>query len=452
MTGTTSLREQAESIWRAGVEAVDSETLVGNVVHRSGETLVICGHELPLARLNRIAVVGAGKAGGGMAAAFERAVGPEVLADKVTGWINVPADCLRPLERIHLHAARPAGVNEPTAEGVLGSEDILKTVEALGPDDLCVVLISGGGSALLPAPVSAISLDDKQEVTRLLMRSGATIDELNCVRKQLSRIKGGRLAQATRAGLVLTLIISDVVDDPLDVIASGPTVADSSTPAAALQVLEKHATAPRDVPQRVIDYLSDRREQDCVPAPLPASVHHHVIGNNGVALAASAQRAEALGYRVHSLGSDNRGVAREEGRLLADLAVSVRDQGKPESAPLCILSGGEPVVHLAKTNKTRRGGRNQELVLAALAHLWNGDFSRIALLSGGTDGEDGPTDAAGAVADEELLNRAKAEALDPQAFLEINNSYPFLEQTGGLLKTGPTHTNVMDLRVVLIAN
>jgi hydroxypyruvate reductase len=445
------LREQAESIWRAGVEAVDSETLVGNVVQRSGETLIICGHELPLARWNRIAVVGAGKAGGGMAAAFENAVGQKVLKEKVTGWINVPADCLRPLERIHLHAARPAGVNEPTAEGVLGSEKILEAVALLGPDDLCVVLISGGGSALLPAPASAISLDDKQEVTRLLMRSGATIDELNCVRKQLSRIKGGRLARATRAGLVLTLIISDVVDDPLDVIASGPTVADSSTPQEALEVLEKYASGPHAVPQRVLDYLSGQSEQDWVPTPLLSSVQHHVIGNNGVALAASTQQAEALGYRVHSLGSDNRGVAREEGTLLADSAVSVRNQGKPEPAPLCILSGGEPVVHLAKTDKPRRGGRNQELVLAALAHLRDAGLSQIALLSGGTDGEDGPTDAAGAVADEELLNRAKAAGLDPQEFLEINNSYPFFERTGGLLKTGPTHTNVMDLRVVLIA-
>ena len=444
------LRQHAKTIWKSSVAAVDSQRLVNNVVEQEDDLLVICGHEISLSDTKRIVVVGAGKAGAGMAAAFEQAVGDKVLDEKVSGWINVPADCVRPLKRIHLHAARPAGVNEPTAEGVEGTLKILELVSDLTAADVCVVLISGGGSALLPAPVAEISLDDKQQVTRLLMRSKATIDELNCVRKQLSRVKGGGLVRATQAGLVVTLIISDVIDDPLEIIASGPTVADSSTPAEALAILKSHVPAPDDIPGSVLKYLSAAASRSTSSQAIPETVHNHVIGNNALALAAAAEKAGELGYTVHSLGSANRGEAVAIGRELAWLNRAVRDRDKPLRIPLCILSGGEPVVELATTDRPRRGGRNQEVVLAAMEALWDDDWEQLVFLSGGTDGEDGPTDAAGAFADAEVHANAKALELVPHDFLSINNSYEFFDKTGGLLKTGPTHTNVMDVRVALI--
>ena len=232
------LRRDALRIWQAGLEAVRPERLVPQWLRVEGRTLVI-GSEvdaascrvlaaLPLDSIRRIAVVGGGKAGAGMAEAVERALGPELMAEKqLVGWVNVPADCIRPLRRIHLHAARPAGVNEPRPEGVAGANEILRLVESLGPDDLCLCLISGGGSALMPAPVEGITLADKLAVTRHLSAAGANIEQLNTVRKQLSRIKGGGLLRACRAGRLATLIISDVLGDPLDAIASGPTVCDS---------------------------------------------------------------------------------------------------------------------------------------------------------------------------------------------------------------------------------
>lgn len=450
MGGHGSLRNDAESIWKAAVEAVDSEHLVRNVVENSETALRICGQDIPLGDAQRIAVVGAGKAGAGMAAGFEQALAEDILRERVSGWVNVPADCVRPLKTIHLHAARPAGVNEPTQEGVEGARRILQIVSGLGPHDLCVVLLSGGGSALLPAPVPEITLDDKQAVTRFLMHAGADIGELNCVRKQLSQVKGGGLGRASNAGRTLVLIISDVVGDPLDVIASGPTVSDSSTPAEALAVLEKHDPSRRDVPQAVWKFLSQRSRSEPTPQPVPEAVRNHIIGNNALALQAAAERAATLGYRVHSLGSENVGQAPTVGRELADLARNVRDAGQPVVPPACILSGGEPVVNLVETDRPRKGGRNQELVLAGLERLWDDGLRRIVLLSGGTDGEDGPTDAAGARADAAVLREAKSLGLVPAEFLAINNSYPFFERAGGLLKTGPTHTNVMDVRVVLV--
>jgi glycerate 2-kinase len=439
---------QALDIWCAGVDAVRPERLLRNVLHRAGDSLVVCDQEFRLADIDRIAVVGAGKAGAGMAEAVEGILGDDLVDQKVTGWINVPADCVRPLRRIHLHAARPAGVNEPTAEGVHGSEQILQIVSQLGPLDLCLVLLSGGGSALLPAPVPEISLADKQAVTRFLMHAGATIHELNTVRKKLSRIKGGGLALASRAAATMALVISDVVGDPLDIIASGPTVPDPATAADALAVLKKFGATPPEVPQTVFDFLN----RESAPATAEGrAASNHIIGNNESALTAAAAKAREFGYTVHSLGSNNQGEANAVGRELAELCVSIRDRGAPVSPPVCILSGGEPVVHVVKTDRPRKGGRNQQLVLAAVERLWTDGMDRIAILSGGTDGEDGPTDAAGAVADADLLARAKSQERLPADDLAINNAYHFFEEAGGLIKTGPTNTNVMDLRVAIVA-
>lgn len=446
-----SLTADAVAIWQAAVRAVDAARLVREAVLRDDEQLTIAGTRLLVPTLGQLVVVGGGKAGAGMAAGFEEAVGPDILRDRVSGWVNVPADCLRPLERIHLHPARPAGVNEPTQAGVEGAEQILRRVAALGPDDVCVVLLSGGGSALLPAPVNGITLDDKQLVTRLLMQAGARIDELNCVRKHLSRIKGGRLARACRAGRLITLIISDVIGDPLDVIASGPTAPDRTTARDALRVLEKYADRLPGLPPSVTAVLS--RAAQTLPGPADADGHslphvsHAVIGNIDVAMNAAAAEARRRGYHVESLGGANNGIAREVGATLAERCLAVREN---DHRPRCVLSGGEPVVALTKTDRPRSGGRNQELVLAAADRLWDEDPAGIVILSGGTDGEDGPTDAAGAWIDADVLAAARRQGLRPEDDLAINNSYGFFARAGGHLKTGPTHTNVMDLRVCLI--
>lgn len=458
-------RAEAEAVWRAGVAAVDSGRLVREALCCRGGQLLICGERFSLSEWNRIAVVGAGKAGAGMAAAVEETLGPHLAGDRLFGWVNVPADCVRPLERIRLHAARPAGVNEPTAAGVQGAERILEIVSQLTARDLCLVLLSGGGSALLPAPAAGIRLEDKQAVTRALMHAGATIHELNCVRKQLSRIKGGGLARACPAGRLVTLIISDVIGDPLDVIASGPTFPDSATPANALAILRKYAAAGAAIPPAVTEYL--QRAAQSLPSPRPSDnpsphrphdpqdhfphVSNYVIGNNATALSSAAQRAAELGYAVHSLGSANSGEARRVGVQLAELARGIRDGAGPIAAPACVLWGGESVVHVVPSDQPRKGGRNQEVVLAALNHLWEAGLQDVVILSGGTDGEDGPTDAAGAIADEKVRLRAQSLGLLPAVFLAVNNSYAFFERTGGLFKTGPTHTNVMDLAVVLVA-
>ena len=445
-----SPRRDAEAIWQAGVAAVDSSLLVRNAVRCRATTLEVCGEAFDLTSLDRLIVVGAGKAGAGMALGLETALGSRLLDTKVTGWINVPADCVRPLHRIHLHAARPAGLNEPTAAGVFGSERILELVASQREHDLCLVLISGGGSALLPLPLDGIRLADKQAVTRHLSRAGATIHELNAVRKRLSRIKGGGLLRAATAGRMIALIISDVIGDPLDVIASGPTVCDDGTAADAIDVLNRFTTPmPGDpVPASVRNVL--RAQAECGQArDLPRiSCRNVIVGNNETALNAALAHAKSLGFEVRSLGAGRGGIARDVGVELAELCLAARRESLDHS--ICFIGGGEPVVKLVPTEQPRAGGRNQELALAATCRLWNEGLDGLAILSGGTDGEDGPTDAAGAVCDAIVREAAQQRGLDPAAFLAINDSYTFFNQTNGLLQTGPTHTNVMDLQVAVV--
>ncbi|HUQ69261.1 MAG TPA: DUF4147 domain-containing protein [Planctomycetaceae bacterium] len=444
-TVATALRDDAVAIWTAGVRAVDSAALVRQAVERRGDQLVIAGESIPLGDVDRIVVLGGGKAGAGMAAGLEAALGADLVTSRVQGWLNVPADCVRPLAAIHLHAGRPAGLNEPTAEGVAGSEQILSLAAGMGPRDLAIVLLSGGGSALLPAPAPGITLSEKQLVTRLLMHRGATIEELNGVRSALSRIKAGGLLRAMPAGRCFTLIISDVIGDPLDVIASAPTVPISADRPLAVEILRRFVRRD-EVPDSVWTVLKHHHPAAVTTIP----VRNVVIGNNRTALDAAAETAQSLGYAIAAVETDQRGIAREVGVALAKRLLEFR--GQPcESRGWCLLSGGEPTVQLVPTDQPQKGGRNQELALAALDRLWSEPLAGLALLSGGTDGEDGPTDAAGAVFDAELRHRAETLGLHPAPFLAINNAYPFWQQTGGLLLTGATHTNVMDVRVGLMA-
>ena len=440
----TPTRDHAVEIWRAGVDAVASDRLVRQAVRADGAALHILDERFDPAEWDRLIVVGAGKAGAGMASGFVEAVAGTPWEAKLTGWLNVPADCVRDVPGFTLHVGRPAGVNEPRPEGVAGTRRILDLVRGCGPRDLCVVLLSGGGSALLVAPAEGVTLADKLAVTKLLAGRGATIHELNAVRKRLSAVKGGGLARACGAGRTLCLAISDVIGDPLDVIASGPTVADSTTAAHALAVLERFCPNRTDLPEAVWSAISrDRRKRG-----VPDTVRTEVIGSNATAGLAALRFAAGAGFVQMSDGAATGGVAREEGRRLVALARQHRDA--VVDLPLCIVSGGEPTVALR--DNPGEGGRNQELVLAAVDAVWDDPdgFAGAVILSGGTDGEDGPTDAAGAVADDALLARAKSLGLRPRPFLDRNDAYPFFEATGGLLKTGPTHTNVMDLRVVLV--
>lgn len=445
-----SAAKDAEAIWRAGVAAVDSGRLVTAAVWRDGTRLRICGQDFDIASFGRLIVVGAGKASGGMARGLELALGNDLVDGKVSGWINVPDDCVFPLRRIHLHGARPAGLNEPTEAGVFGSQQIMNMVTGLTANDLCLVLLSGGGSALLPLPVSGITLADKQVMTRSLSRHGATIHELNSVRKRLSRIKGGGLARAAPAGRMIALIISDVIGDPLDIIASGPTVRDTGTAAEAIAILERICgKEPGDgIPASIWAELHRQSARQTPVADHRIECHNDIIGNNATALSAATRKAQDLGYEVRSLGSNRAGFARDVGVDLAERCLAI--QGEPASQPVCLIGGGEPVVNLAQTNRPRKGGRNQEVALSALCRLWNEPLNGMAILSGGTDGEDGPTDAAGAICSEAVRAASKQGGQDPFDALSINDSYTYFAACGGLLKTGPTQTNVMDLQVAII--
>jgi hydroxypyruvate reductase/glycerate 2-kinase len=439
------LRAEARAIWQAAVDAARPEKLIRGAFSNARWGLLGA-----LAPARRILVVGAGKAGTAMSAAVE-----EMLAgrlDRLEGMVNVPAETVRPLKAIRLHAARPAGSNHPTAEGVAGARQVLNLVSAAGPDDVVLALWSGGGSALLPAPVEGVSLEDKQQVTRLLHACGATINEMNAVRKHLSLIKGGRLVQDFAGRAVLSLIISDVIGDPLDVIASGPTAADPTTFADALAVLKKYRLmgTRSELPESVLRYLEQGAagEKPETLKVLPPYVRNHVIGNNATSLIAAAAKAKELGYRVLNLGSFLEGETRQVAVALAGIVRSIRADQQPLAPPVCLLSGGETTVTLAADHGL--GGRNQEFVLASVIHLGQAGLRNVTVLSGGTDGEDGPTDAAGAIADEQTLVQADHLGLAATSFLDRNDAYHFFEAAGDLLKAGLTHTNVMDVRVILM--
>ena len=449
----TAAAREAIAIWEAGVRAVDPAERVADCVRYHDKMLTVGGEDFgPFSGTDtdpQILVVGGGKAGAAMARGFETALEQTPLADRYSGWVNVPADCVGPQRRIHLHSARPAGVNEPTEAGVVGSEHLLDSVAKLQSRDLCVVLLSGGGSALLPAPREGISLADKLAVTRFLSRAGASIHELNTVRQHLSRIKGGGLLRACGAKRMVVLVLSDVIGNPLSVIASGPTILPQTRPIDALAVLAQFGAHPPAVPDslfRTLKRLAQSADESLAPPSCQAT--HRLIGSNQIAVDASARAAAQRGYRVRVLGADQGGVAREVGVELAALCLAESSRTGPG---ICLISGGEPVVRLTATDRPQKGGRNQELVLAALRHLGESGLARISLVSGGTDGEDGPTDAAGAVADSLVWSRAAAQKLDPAEFLHDHNSYAFFAAANGLLKTGPTHTNVMDIRVAVIS-
>jgi glycerate 2-kinase len=451
-TGSAKLRTDAERIWRAGVAAVLPERLIPDQLRVDGDWLIVGDDALDLRSVGRIAIVGAGKAAGAMAAAMENALGPRVLDEQgVGGWVNVPSDCIVPTRRVHLHAARKAGVNEPSPEGLEGTRRILEIVSSLGPTDICFCLLTGGGSALLPAPVPEISLADKVHVTRLLSAAGANIEQLNTVRQQISLVKAGGLARACRAGRLIALVISDVLGDRLDIIASGPTTSGWASPGNALAVLNELKLVDDPSVESIVRYLRSRDEENAKPQAMSKAgtwatqVTNFIIGNNAMAVDAAGVEAERLGYS-HAMiaATKSEGAAEDVGRHLANMAMQMRDHPGPN----CLISGGEPTVMLVDERRRGKGGRNQQLALSALASL--DDCKRICLLSGGTDGEDGPTDAAGAVVTEEVVAKAVKAGIAAQDYLAHNDAYSFFQQCGGLYITGATQTNVCDLRIITV--
>lgn len=425
---TRTLRRHALAIFRAGLAAADPAAAVTRHLKR-----------LNLSPFERIFVVGAGKAGASMAQAAERVLGRRITA----GLINVKHGHSARVRRIELN---PCGHPVPDAAGVDGAGRIATLAASAGKSDLVICLISGGASALLPAPAPPITLEEKQAVTRLLLACGANIHEINCVRKHISRIKGGQLARLAAPATVEALLLSDVIGDDLDVIGSGPTAPDASTFAGAATIFEKYGIAKR-VPAAVRDRIAEGIRGSIPETPKPGDplfrcVRNTVIGSNRLALDAAAYRARTLGFRTLILASEIEGETREIARMHAAIARQLVKSGQPVRPPACIITGGETTVTLKGEGL---GGRNQEFVLAAAIDI--AGLPNVVVLSAGTDGTDGPTDAAGAIADGDTLRRNP----DARRFLDANDSYHYFESLGDLVKTGPTNTNVMDVRIILVA-
>jgi glycerate 2-kinase len=442
------LHDHALQIWDAALAAVDSATLVRQAIHVDERHVQVGSTTVTLDAIERVIVVGAGKAAVAMARGVIQAFESSPLQSRITGWVNVPEDCLSELPPITIHPARRAHYNEPTVEGIYGTQQILDITTSANPQDLCICLISGGGSALLPAPITGITLDDKQQITQLLSSHGANIQQLNSVRKKLSDVKGGRLAARCGSHHFASLIISDVLGDPLDLIASGPTVMDTEPVAVAIDVLRHFLDDQTPVVQRCLTAIKNH-----VPlTTLPSAYTVDVIGNNRTAVDGAAQAAARLGYATTQTANiELEGLAEHVGFELAERSRELNSMvGKR-----AYISGGEPVVQLADTSIRGRGGRNQQLVLAALARKLSNTttpqqcMQRQFIMSAGTDGEDGPTDAAGAFINSNVVKKFIASSLDLKSAMQRNDAYTFFDELQALIKTGPTHTNVCDLRIVL---
>jgi hydroxypyruvate reductase len=436
------LRQDALQIFEAGLQAVDPVAAINQYVTVSNNVLNIGDQQFNLKDYDRILIVGAGKAVAPMAKAMEDHLGNRIAA----GVIVTKDKHGLALKKIKVcEASHPV----PDARGVTGTEEILALVEKAAERDLIICLISGGGSALLIAPVEGISLADKQEATRLLLACGATIHEFNTVRKHLSRAKGGRLAQRAYPAMVTSLILSDVVGDDLDVIASGPTVPDSSTFKDAEQILKGYGIWEQ-LPANVRNHLEKGSAGQIEDTPKSdhtafENCSQVLVGTNLQALQAAAQKAQKLGYHPLILSSKVEGEAREVARFYTAIAREVLSSNHPIEPPGCVLAGGETTVTISGEG---RGGRNQEFALAAAMAI--DGVHNVVVLSGGTDGTDGPTDAAGAMASGATLARAREKNMDPKDFLQRNDSYSFFQKLDDLIMTGPTRTNVMDIYLLLI--
>lgn len=435
-------RRAMEEILRAGLDAVDPEQAVRRYVRREDKTLLVGDRSYGLDRYKRIILVGAGKGTAPMAKALE-----DILGDMLTGGrIIVKYGYGMPLKSIHVVEA---GHPIPDESGLRAAEELLGELQRCTEEDLVIFAFSGGGSALLPAPIPPFTLDQKQECTRLLLECGATIDEINAIRKHLSRSKGGQLAKEAYPATMISLLLSDVVGDRLDVIASGPTVPDESIFGDCIGIVERYDLVER-LPKGVMERFKGGLA-GVVPEtpkqgdPVFLKVQNLIVGNNRDCLLAAREKVRSLGYNTLVLSSQIEGEAREVAQVIAAIGKEICQISLPIAPPACILAGGETTVTIHGSGK---GGRNQELALACAIAIDGREG--ISMFSAGTDGTDGPTDAAGAIVDGTTCGRAREAGLDPNAFLMANDSYSFFESLGGLLKTGPTRTNVMDILCMLV--
>jgi glycerate 2-kinase len=428
---------------KAALDAADPRQLIKSRVTLRGNQLRIDERSFDLQKSENVYVVGGGKASGAMAEAMEA-----VLGDHITGGaINVPYQSgPYAVSRIRLQeASHPV----PDESGVKGTRQILDVARHADENDLIICLISGGGSSLMPLPRRDISLSNKKLVTEALLNSGAPINEINTVRKHLSDFKGGWLAKSAYPAIVINLILSDVLGDPLDFIASGPSVPDSTTFQEAIEVLEKYKLW-NDMPESVKNVLLDGRNGLLEETPKKddkafQKVHNFIVGNNRLATLAAHTELRSIGLNTLYLTSYLEGEARHVGTVLAAIAREIAATGNPVARPAAVVVGGETTVSVVGQGA---GGRNQEIALGAALKIQG--MRGVAIGSASTDGVDGPTDAAGALVDGRTIRRSKSLGLNAEQFLMDNNSYALFSELGDLIFTGPTGTNVNDVSIIVV--
>jgi len=436
------LRKDALSIFEAGVKAADPVTAVRNHLGRTGDALDVAGRKYDLSSFDNIYIIGMGKAAASMALAAE-----EVLGDRLTsGIVNVKYGHVAPIRRVRINEA---GHPLPDDAGLSGTREIIDLLRSTGERDLVLCLISGGGSALLPMPAEGLALADKQGLTKALLECGATIHEINALRKHVSAVKGGRLARLAYPSTLVSLILSDVIGDDLDTIASGPTVPDGVTFEGCGEVIDKYALRGK-IPAPVEAYIDKGIKGEAEETPKPGDraflkTQNVIVGSNILSALAAKEKAAELGYKSILLSTYIHGETEEVAKVHGAIAKEILRSGNPLGPPVCVVSGGETTVTI---DGPGLGGRNQEFSLAAAIEI--DGLDNVVILSGGTDGTDGPTDAAGAIADGSTVKRAEVLGLSAKASLAKNDSYNFFSPLGDLIITGPTNTNVMDLRLVLV--
>lgn len=438
-----NLRKDAEEIFKHVLKTLDSESLVKKKVSINGQTLSVDQREYDLGNYEHIYVIGGGKACAPMAKTIE-----DILGHRLDeGIVIVKYDHGLPLNKIKIvEASHPI----PDTNGTEGTSEILRLLSNTSEKDLIICLISGGGSALLVQPQKGITLEDIQATSNALLACGATIDEINAVRKHLSIVKGGHLARASYPSTLITLVLSDVIGDPLDTIASGPTVPDESTFDDACKVIEKYSLESM-IPKSVCGILNKGQNGEANENPkhgdkVFTNTQNVIIGSNKIALEAAKEKAADLGYNTIILSSMVQGESREAAIFFSSIAKEVYRTGIPVSKPACIIAGGETTVTIKGDGK---GGRNQEFALSAAIDIEG--YKGIVVLSAGTDGTDGPTDATGAIVDYNTCKVARERFyLKPEEILSNNDSYNFFNKTGEHIITGPTLTNVMDIMISLI--
>ncbi len=435
-------RKDILDIIEGAIKTVDPASCIKNYLKRKGSELRVGGSVYDLDSYKNIYVVGAGKAGGAMAQALE-----ELLGDRITeGFVSTKYDtCTKTMTIRQWEANHPI----PDENSLKAGEKILEIAKKAEKDDLLICLISGGGSALMESLYSDITLEDMKKTTGLLLKAGANIDEINAIRKHISRVKGGRLAEAAYPAKVLTLMLSDVVGDKLDVIASGPSVKDTTTFDDAYGILKKYDLL-KSLPESVTSYMKRGVEGKVKDTPkddrIFGDVHNLIVGSNALALEYCVREANKMGYDTLVLYQHMEGESREVARKHAELAKKIMSADEYARKPVMIISGGETTVTVKGNGK---GGRNQEIVLSTVLEMKDKD-GKYVIASIGTDGIDGVTEAAGAIADNETLERAKKLKLNADKHLRDNDSYNFFKPLEDLIVTGPTGTNVNDIMLMAI--